>query len=282
MRLSRRSLSIASSALLLAVPVSTWAQGVVLQLKPHVGDTVHMQLDQESEMTGTRGKGAAASSSSVVTDLRIYSRAVIEGLSGAGATVLAITDSVAMSSSDARASRLAEQTRRMLEGRQIRLRLAPDGTAALLEGPGEPDADDVSRIIAIMPAAFPRGAVRVGDSWTREMPLPSRAGPGGRPSGRLHATFRLDSVSRHGAKAYLSMYGELTGDDFAPGGGRGLALDQHGTVSGTMLLDRRRGWLAESRFVIEVESELAKTVGGMDPMRFRMKITQRTRTLDRR
>lgn len=282
MRLSRRSLSIVSSALLLAAPACTWAQGVVLQLKPHVGDTVHMRLDQESEMTGTRGRGARASSSSVVSDLRIYSRAVIEAVGGAGATVLAITDSVAMSSSDARARGMAEQTRRMLEGKQVRLRLAPDGTTALLRDDAGLAGEDVSQIVSVMPAAFPRGVVHVGESWTREMPLPSRGGLGGRPSGRLHATFRLDSLSRSGAKAYLSMYGELTGDDDAPGAGAGLALDQRGTVAGTMLLDRRRGWLAESRFVIEVESEVAPMAGGMDPMRFRVKITQRTRTLDKR
>lgn len=247
-----------------------------------MGDTVHMRLDQESEMTGTRGQGAGASSSSVVTSLRIYSRAVVEQVGAAGATVLAITDSVAMSSSDARAELLAEQTRRMLQGKQIRLRLAPDGSTALLEGPREPDADDVSDIVSVMPAAFPHGVVHVGQSWTREMPLPSHDDLGGRAGGRLDATFRLDSLSRRGDVAYLSMYGELTGDRSTPRDGR-LALEQQGTVAGTMQLDRRRGWLRDSRFVIEVESAVRGPVtSALTPMRFRMKITQRTRTLDKR
>lgn len=182
-----------------------------------------------------------------------------------------------------RARRLAEQTRRMLEGRQIRLHLAPDGTAALLGGDRAVAGEDVSQVVAVMPAAFPKGVVHVGESWTREMPLPSRGGMGGRPSGRLHATFRLDSVSRNGAKAYVSMYGVLTGDHLASGGTQGVAVDQQGTVTGTMLLDRHRGWLTESRFVIEVESDVADpAAGGGAPVRFRVRITQRTRTLDRR
>ena len=65
----------------------------------------------------------------------------------------------------------------------MRLRLAPDGTTALMEGPGEPDADDISGVVAVMPAAFPRGLVKVGQSWTREMPLPSHEGLGGRSTG---------------------------------------------------------------------------------------------------
>lgn len=255
---------------------------MVLQIKPHLGDTVHMRLDQESEMTGTRGKGAGASTSSVVTDLRIFSRAVVEGVGDNGATVLAITDSVLMSSSDPHSRHLADQTRRMLQGKQMRLRLAPDGTTALLEGPGEPDADDISGVVAVMPAAFPRGLVKVGQSWTREMPLPSHEGLGGRSTGRLHATFRLDSLSRTGAVAYLSMYGELTGTREDAGSLGGPTLQQQGTVTGTMLLDRRRGWLAESRFVIQVESEAGlPPASGIDPMRFRVRITQRTRTLDK-
>lgn len=282
MRPFRRSLSLVATAVLLIAPGALCAQAVLLQIRPHLGDTVHMRLDQESEMTGTRGQGPGASSSSVVTSLRIYSRAVIERVGAAGATVLAITDSVAMSSSDARARRLAEDTRRMLQGKQIRLRLAPDGTTALLEGPQEPDADDVSNVVSVMPAAFPHGLVRVGQSWTREMPLPSRDGVGGRSSGRLHATFRLDSLSRGGAIAYVSMYGVLTGDQ-APPGARRLALEQQGTVAGTMQLDRRRGWLCDSRFVIEVESQVHDPASsGAAPMRFRMKITQRTRTLEKR
>ena len=52
-------------------------QGVLLQIKPHVGDTLHLRLDQQTELTGTRGRGASASVTTITTTMRVFSRAIV-------------------------------------------------------------------------------------------------------------------------------------------------------------------------------------------------------------
>lgn len=52
MRVSPRLLQVAAAAALLAVPSMVRAQPFLLQIKPHVGDTVSVKLDQRIEMTG--------------------------------------------------------------------------------------------------------------------------------------------------------------------------------------------------------------------------------------
>src|SRR3990172_2756018 len=107
-------------ALLLAVADSASAQKVQLELRPRPGDTLHMRLDQAVEVSGTReGRAPIAVGSSFT----MYSRAIVEGSTALGAKILAITDSIAMRTADPNAKALAEDVRRQLVGRQIRLRL---------------------------------------------------------------------------------------------------------------------------------------------------------------
>jgi hypothetical protein len=256
------------------------AQDVLLQIRPHVGDTVHMRLDQESELTRIHARADAPRPASVITDLSMFSRAIVRGTSRADATVLAITDSVAMSTTDPQGRAVADATRRMLVGRQVMLRIADDGTVTMLRA-NVPSGERMADVVALMPAALPATAVRVGDHWTREMPLPSEHPFHGHAAGHLDAVFRLDSLSRDGAMAYISVRGTLHSNSAAtPVAG---SFVQDGTVTGTMRLDRRRGWLADTRFVIVVRSTMSPPAGsGRAPMQFRIAITQRTRTCDRR
>ncbi len=236
-------------------------------------------------MTGTRWTSHGEHTSSVLTKLHMVSRAVVETTTVGSATVLAITDSVTVWTNDKHAGALAEQSRLWLQGKQTRLHLATDGTVTMAhDGPTAPP--EHGEIMASIPAAFPRTAVRVGESWVREMPLPAGSGFGARAgdaestsAGKVRAVFQLDSLSRDGDRAYLSMRGEVN-----PEGANAVvplgAMLQQGTVTGTMLLDRRRGWLTESQFLIDVHSVVTPPAGSSTaPMRIQLKITQRTRTL---
>jgi hypothetical protein len=54
------------------------AQRIRLEIKPHVGDTLRMRLDQESEMTGVRRTRTAETSAIMVKTMLMFSRAIVE------------------------------------------------------------------------------------------------------------------------------------------------------------------------------------------------------------
>ena len=260
------------------------AQTVLLQIKPGMGDTLHMRLDQQTELTGTRRVGNGESVTSIQTTMRVFSRAIVEGSSTRGTLLRAVTDSVRLTTTDEHARPMSDQTQRQLEGKSMRLRVAPDGTASVADE-GSDTTRNMTDVVSLMPAAFPRNAVNVGDSWMREMPLPgaSRLTPGAAPaSGWLRAKFKLDSVTRDGGLAYVSVRGDMDGEaDRQSDTALGPVLEK-GTVTGTMIVDRRRGWVSESRFVILVRASVVLPGAAAAPMRFQTKITQRMRTLERR
>src|SRR5688500_18034136 len=105
-------------------------QGILLELKPRAGDTLRMRLEQQTEITGSREGGRPMS---VSTSVIMHSRAIVLGADGQSALILALTDSVSVASNDEHARNLAEQAKRGMEGRQVRLRLSPDGTMALAD-----------------------------------------------------------------------------------------------------------------------------------------------------
>jgi hypothetical protein len=142
---------------------------------------------------------------------------------------------------------------------------------------------DAAETLALIPAALPKEPVEVGATWTREMSLPSTSSIGRTPAGRLRATFRFDSLARGGDLAYISIHGDMLPDEHADQYAVAPRL-QKGAVTGTLLLDRKRGWLTESRFDISVQSTLSSpvTAGDEAVMHFTMRVTQRMRMLDRK
>lgn len=256
------------------------AQGILLQIHPHVGDTLHLRLDQQTELTGTRRANGTPSLATITTSLHVFSRAIIERSAPAGTYVRAITDSVRLTGSD---EALSEEARRAVEGRTMLLRIAPDGTVALVDANGD-DLSAGADAVSLMPAAFPKGPISVGYTWSRDMPLPAggRLAPGSAPAaGWLHTKFRLDSVTHGGALAYVSMHGEMSADPDAYQDGSGPVLEK-GTVFGTMLVDRARGWLTESQFTIVAHSIVHMRGTSDTLMRFETRVTQRMKALEKR
>lgn len=276
MRLTRFRLVVAA---LLGAGTAAGAQTVVLQIKPRAGDTLRMRLDQESEMTGVQKSVKGEVSAMVLTTLQMFSRAIVEGSSDRGTVVLAVTDSVHLTTSDNHSKDAAAQAEAQLRGQRARFRVTPDGTVGTVDD-GE-DTREVGEVVSLMPATFPKSPIKVGESWIREMALPSGMQLGAQLSGKLHVTFRLDSVVKNGDWAFVSMRGEMqpvTG----PGSTSGVVLER-GVVNGTMLVDKRRGWLTESWFNIMVSSlqRFAPSTGLLS-MRVQTRITQHMHTFDRR
>ena len=277
---SARCLSV-FAALAAAVPSALRAQAVTLRIKPHVGDTLRMRLDQESEMTGVRKMATGGEGSAMVlTTMRMFSRAIVEGASEAGTTVLAVTDSIITTSTDEKTQAATLQAGSKMRGQRVRFRVSPDGMVAMLQDAG-PAPREVAQVVSLMPTTFPKGAINVGESWMRDMALPVGNGLGAQVAGRLHVTFRLDSVTRAGELAFVSMRGEMQ-----PASGPGAASDavlEKGLVNGTMVIDQKRGWLAESWFSIAMNSAMSLPPStGVLSMRMQMRITQHMHTLDKR
>lgn len=248
------------------------AQAVLLELRPRAGDTLRMRLDQTTEMVGTRG---GSTPMKVTTALQMFSRAIVEGRTATATLIFAVTDSVELSSSDANARKILDQTEAQLVGRKMRLRLSPNGVVALVDRPSDLPKT-VTEMVSIMPASFPTEPVAVGETWVREMPVPPSARFGIPVGGMVRSTFRFDSLSRGGHYAYVSMRGTLVPDRVSVAEEASIG----GSVDGSMVVDRRRGWLAESRFVIRMRTSVPAASGVLGaPLFFRTTITQRMRVL---
>jgi hypothetical protein len=258
----------------------SWAQMITLQVKPRLGDTLRMRLDQESEMIGVRRTSTGEASAMVVNSMKMFSRAIVEGSADNGTTLLAVTDSLVLTTTDERSRAAALQAADLMRGQRLRFRVAPDGTVSMADS-NDGASREVAQVVSLMPAAFPKGPIKVGESWIREMPLPVGSQLGAQLSGKLHVTFRLDSLTHNHEWAFVSMRGEVE-PATGPGAAFGATLEK-GFVNGTMLVDQRRGWLTESWFNIVVSSTTnGPAVSGILSMRMQMRITQHMHTVDKR
>ena len=252
------------------------AQPVALRIAPPIGETMRMRLDQRMEMTGTTRVGAGDSTASVVTTLLVISRTFVERRDRDATILLASTDSVAASSSGADSQSVATETRRALQGKRVRLRIAPDGATEIVSGDGGASAE-LNALFAQMPATLPSTPVAVGQAWSRVMRAPIGTA-GGKEGGKLQATFKLDSLSRNGDLAYVSLVGMLTRPPSSKDGW--ATLSTTGSMNGGLVVDRRRGWIADARMTYMVRSTMAPSSGSSgEPMRFRMKVTQWVRVI---
>jgi hypothetical protein len=192
--------------------------------------------------------------------------------------VLTIVDSADMHTTDTHGADQIAAAERMLRGQRLLLQLAMDGSVEnARDANGRPVSRDFADAMSAMPAVFPRYAVRVGDSWAREMPLPSSGPLGARGMGYVSARFRLDSLSRGGRIAFVSMRGDINPSSTSDG------VQLTGAIRGTMQLDRIRGWMTDSQVTVLVRSLVTPPPGtGRAPMRFITRVTQRLRTMDKR
>jgi hypothetical protein len=254
------------------------AQAVLLQIRPRVGDTLRMHLSQTVEMTGTTRNQRGDKPSSMTTSIEVFTRAIAQQWTSGGTLMQTITDSVAMNPKTP--GSLAELRRRAREAKPVWLRVSPDGAMEMVDD-GDPHSE-LRQLFGEMPAMLARTPVSIGESWTREMQIPLSSEPGA--MGSVRATFRLDSLGRNGDIAYISMRGSLSRINTPGALPAGPGYGTSGQLSGAIQIDRRLGWITDSKSSIIVRSTIAssstrKGEPERAPMEVRTKITQWIRAM---
>jgi hypothetical protein len=280
---------------------------VRLIVRPRVGDTLRLQMEQTIEMRARPGEATAPSVGSAtaidgrtqrgrspravrapeygprrgqtsmsLTKLLMYAHSLVEASDLYSTTLLATTDSMAMWAGSATATGRPTMVPLPPDGRQIRVRVTPDG--AMRVNDPSPGAMELGATFASMPALLPDSAVGVGEHWERDIQLPAVPLSGYRADGVVRTRFRLDSLSSSGRSAWISMDGELRRDGAARELPAGTRVITAGTVRGTMVLDRLRAWIVDARTVIDVQSEVAPgPAESARPMLLDLRIVQRVR-----
>jgi hypothetical protein len=269
-----------SRLLLLAlvfVATPAQSQAVLLQIRPHIGDTLRMHLSQTVEMTGTK-PGVRHDTSSMTTSIEVFTRAIAEQYTSGGTLMQTITDSVAMT--PASLASLEDLKRRAMQANPVLLRVSSDGGMEMVDD-GDPNSE-LRHIFGEMPAVLSRNPVAIGEKWTREMQIPLSSEPGA--VGSVRATFRLDSLGRNGDIAYISMRGTMSRINTAGAAPAGPGYGTSGQLAGTIQIDRRLGWITDSRSSIIVRSTIESAPDRRGdpkgaPMQVRTKITQWIRAM---
>jgi len=250
--------------LLSAIPISLHAQPVLLQIKPQIGDTLRVKLSQEVAMTGVpRGCGnpstalraqskpsvsTCADTRSMTTAMEVFSRAIARRASTNATDILAITDSVLTMAPGPNQKRMRQPTPRG----PVEIRVSTDGTVEL--GAGQA-SDELRTLFGQMPATLPKKPISPGEKWVHQMKTPLPNEPGA--VGLVRTTLQLDSLSRNGDVAYISMHGVLSKDH-----SDGSTSEMAGSLSGTMQLDRRRAWITETHATIDVQAVVKNSTTG--------------------
>jgi hypothetical protein len=275
--------------------------GVWLMVRPRVGDTLRLQMEQTIEVStrqaseATRsvapvldgGRAAARApepeygprrtrTSTRMTRLLLFAHSLVESSDLSVTTLLATTDSMAVWAGTPVDVREPEMLPLPTEGRQVRVRVTPDGAMRVNDPP--PGAMELGATLASMPGMLPQEVVRVGDRWERDIVLPSMPISGYRADGVVRAQFRLDSLTRGGRDAWISMEGSLHRDGAARDLPSGTRVVTAGTMRGLLVVDRQRAWIVDARTQMDVQSEVSAGPGaGARPILMDLRIQQRVR-----
>lgn len=269
--LSQRSrgwyVAFACAVAMTTMPVVGVAQSVMLRIRPHVGDTLRMKMEQRLEMSGDSADDSASPMSAV---MRVYTRAVVSSATADATDLLSITDSVTVTPVFAASLPLFAQTKKSLEGKTVRLKVASDGGISVM---GIKDG----RLVQRLPAMLPGKAVSPGDEWTRDLSVPVSATHAS--TGSAKVKFKLDSLGPDGTLAYISMHGTFSHEH--PKDVSNEPPDETtGTIDGVMVVDRRLEWMTDSRMTVSLLSTVQQAKGG--PTRVHMKVIQSMRAMPRR
>ena len=247
------------------------AQRVALEVRPRVGDTLRVSLELAMTLTGPRG--AADSGAVLSTTYQVRMRDVVERSDAKGTTILAIIDSVGVATSGTQGLAPFPGVNPGMQRTRLRLMVMPDGSSRVIEGLQQLEVG-LQGVLGEMPAVLPPGPIAPGESWVKELALPAIGSAASTSAtGRLLATFRLDSLTQGGERAWISVQGRVEpAANTTPGTGQ-----LSGTLSGTMQLDRRRAWVADWRAVVNIESAFSVSAGAPPQVvRVRLQHTMRT------
>jgi hypothetical protein len=139
-------------------------------------------------------------------------------------------------------------------------------------------------VVTQMPATLPKEPVEIGQSWVRTMEIPVVPAAGGGGSAAVSGTFKLDSVSKGGDIAYVSLTGRLVrstnvpyGPDGTGGQGkrRNATVSTSGSITGSIVVDRSRGWITDVKTSVVSRSLMQQAGYTSATARMWMRITQR-------
>jgi hypothetical protein len=267
----------AFAALGIGAPSAAGAQNVMLRIRPRVGDTMFTRFEQIVEMTGTRNVHSVDTTMTSRMRMVILSHSLVQASDGRGTSVLAITDSVAIEGSGTGAGSPTETLRRAMQGRQARLRITSDGSATLLAA-SDNVTPEVEAVYSGMPATLPVRPVAVRGRWERSTFIPISQQSDSAHAATLHTRYRLDSLSRDGALAFISVHGTISRENGASVLPQGLRVTTAGTVTGMMSMDRKRGWWVASELTINIQSTVTPASDPGAAMHVHTRIRQAMRT----
>ncbi|HYW50162.1 MAG TPA: hypothetical protein VE861_06135 [Gemmatimonadaceae bacterium] len=242
---------------------------VALVLRPVPGDMIRQRVEHDVDEQGTITMPGGDSTVRVSTRTTVVLRSRVDAVDSIGAIVTSQVESVTVKASggkdDSRKARVASGM--ALQGRTLRMKVAPDGELIVLDDASGQTAATIATLAALVdrvPAALPAQPVREHEKWTRHMVLAGAPGDG------IDAEFTLDSLTRYGDHAWVSVKGVM----------RDASADAGASVVGWILLDRRRGWITRSRMVMTLRA-VTGAQASMPPMRFVMRVEQRVGEVDR-
>ncbi len=264
---------------------------VRLMVRPQVGDTLYLQMEQTIEMRGRRGGSGARGTDGAsrspeygprigttgrVTRLLLFAHSLVESSDLAGTTVLATSDSVVMWLGTTADMGPPQRQALQDDARQVRVRVMPDGSMRMHNPP--PGAASLGATLASVPGLLPETPVAVGSEWMRDMALPTLPVSGFRADGVVQVKLRLDSLTRGGRDAWVTLSGVLRRGGTSPDWPPGTRVVTSGTIRGHMLIDRQRAWIMSALTELDVSSELAPgTTSGNAPTLLDMHIVQQVR-----
>jgi hypothetical protein len=251
------------------------AQSVLLHIRPTVGDTLRMKMDQSFEITSDSASASDTFARAVSATVSVYTRSVVLSSSAQGTVLESVTDSVTIIPETARSLPLFTDMEKVLEERKVRLLVAPDGGITIIDGTNSASEVGALGTQIHMPPMLPKEAVSVGSTWTRSMRIPVSAAHS--TNGLVRVTFKLDSLGQEGNLAYLSMKGTFT-HSHVKEDGKTPFDSTTGTLIGSMQINRRLGWMTESKTTISLNSTVRPSKGA-SPVRVRMKVTQWLRAI---
>ncbi|MCU0649242.1 MAG: hypothetical protein MUF00_14685 [Gemmatimonadaceae bacterium] len=242
---------------------------VRLVIHPRVGDTLRLRYEQRTDV---RGDDEGPMERSVSTFITVHAHSIVEASEPALTTVRASTDSgwVRFRTVDPRPGVGVTEQKMMLPqvGSKMRVQVATDGATEVVSAAGA-GGGSLSALLSQSPAMLPKLPVAVGDTWVRDIPLPSAASVAlrgaGDVAGTVRARFRFDSLTARGKRAFVSVTAALRRDGTRPDAANGARVVSSGTLRGTLVLDRERAWMVEMRTSVSLVSDLVPGAGDLPP-----------------
>ena len=259
----------------------TMGERIKLVVRPHVGDTLWLWLEQTIEtrsvpVTESRTRGAIGTRSPAsrqpeigpvrdrsitqATVMRLNAHSTVETSDLKMTGLVVVSDSLHVRSGSRGQLSAERPVQLSADNRRTRVNVTPDGAMSVLDARGA-TTTAIAAGLSAMPAMLPQNSVAIGEMWERDIPLPSMPVTGVQAEGVVHAQFRLDSLSGNGQFAYVSLSGTLRREGAARDLPPGTQVATAGTLGGSLILDRVRGWFTEAETVIEVQSDVTPRPG---------------------